>query len=115
FDTSFGPEEEEAVRRPLRAGWLTMGQEVLGLEEELCSLTGARYAIAVSSCTAALHLACTALGVGPGDEVICPTLTFVAGANAPVTLGARVRLCESIGADDLTIDPTSVRSQINPR
>jgi dTDP-4-amino-4,6-dideoxygalactose transaminase len=115
FDTCFGPEEEKAVLRPLRAGWLTMGQEVLALEEELCSLTGARHAVAVCNCTAALQLACAALGVGPGDEVICPTLTFVASANAPVTLGARIRLCESIGPDDFTVDPISVRSQINSR
>jgi dTDP-4-amino-4,6-dideoxygalactose transaminase len=76
---------------------------------------GERHAVAVSSCTAALHLACAALGIGPGDEVLCPTLTFVATANAPRSLGADVRLCESIGEDDLTLDPASVRSQLTPR
>ena len=80
FDADFGPDEEAAVLRPLRAGWLTMGEEVLSLEQELCEASGARHAVAVSSCTAALHLACAALGVGPGDEVLCPTLTFVASA-----------------------------------
>src|SRR5262249_44880719 len=109
FDTNFGPEEEAAVLRPLRAGWLTMGQEVQQLEKELCAGSGARHAIAVSNCTAALQMACAALGIGAGDEVLCPTLTFVATANAPVTLGARVRFCESIGPDDLTIDPESVK------
>jgi dTDP-4-amino-4,6-dideoxygalactose transaminase len=115
FDARFGPEEEEAVLRPLRAGWLTMGEEVLRAEEELCALSGAKHAVAVANCTAALHLACAALGVGPGDEVLCPTLTFVASANAPRTLGARVRLCESAGPDDLTVDPASVRAQLGPR
>ncbi len=115
FDARFGPEEEQAVLRPLRAGWLTMGEEVLHLEEELAALTGARYALAVSNCTAALHLACAALGVGPGDEVLCPTLTFVASANAPRALGANVRLCESIGPDDLGVDPASVAAQLGPK
>jgi dTDP-4-amino-4,6-dideoxygalactose transaminase len=108
FEACFGPEEEEAILRPLRAGWLTMGDEVLRLEEELCAASGARHAVAVSSCTAALQLACVALGVGPGGSVICPALTFVAPANAAVTLGAAVRFCESIGDDDLTVDPDAV-------
>jgi dTDP-4-amino-4,6-dideoxygalactose transaminase len=114
FDARFGPEEEQAVLRPLRAGWLTMGEEVLRLEEELAALTGAKHALAVTNCTAALHLACAALGVGPGDEVLCPTLTFVASANAPRALGARVRFCESAGPDDLTLDPASVAAQLGP-
>lgn len=115
FDADFGPDEEAAVLRPLRAGWLTMGEEVLLLEQELCEASGARHAVAVTNCTAALHLACAALGVGPGDEVVCPTLTFVASANAPRSLGADVRLCESVGEDDLTMDPASVRALLGPR
>jgi dTDP-4-amino-4,6-dideoxygalactose transaminase len=115
FDTRFGPEEEEAVVRPLRCGWLSMGEEVLRLEEELCAATGARHALAVSSGTAALHLACAALGVGRGDEVLCPTLTFVADANCPRALGARVRLCESADADDWTVDPAALRAGLTAR
>jgi len=83
FDTRFGLKEERAVLRPLRAGWLTMGDEVARLEQELCGATGAKHAIAVSSGTAALHLACVAVGLGRGDEVLYPSLTFVACANAP--------------------------------
>jgi dTDP-4-amino-4,6-dideoxygalactose transaminase len=115
FDTRFGREEEEAVLRPLRAGWLTMGEEVLRVEDEFRALTGAANAVAVSNCTAALQLACAALGVGPGDEVLCPTLTFVATASAARTLGAAVRFCESIGPDDLTVDPQSIRANLGPR
>jgi dTDP-4-amino-4,6-dideoxygalactose transaminase len=115
FDAKFGAEEEAAVLRPLRAGWLTMGQEVQQLEQELCAASGARHAIAVSNCTAALQMASAALGVGAGDEVLCPTLTFAATANAPVTLGAEVRFCESIGPDDLTVDPQSIQSSLGPR
>ncbi len=115
FDARFGPEEEEALLRPLRAGWLTMGDEVLRLEEELAALTGAKFALAVSNCTAALHLASAALDIGPADEVICPTLTFVASANASRALGARIRFCDSIGQDDFTLHPASVAAQINSR
>lgn len=112
FDTVFGEEELEAVTRPLRRGWLTMGEEVLALEEDLRTLTGARHAIAVSSCTTGLQLAYAAVGVGQGSEVVSPTLTFVATASAARSLGARVRLAESVGEDDLTVDPDSVRAQL---
>jgi dTDP-4-amino-4,6-dideoxygalactose transaminase len=115
FDTRFGPDDEAAVLRPLRAGWLTMGEEVVKLEEELRDATGARHAIAVSNCTAALQLASAALGIGPGDEVIAPSLTFVATANAPRSLGADVKLAGAISADDLTVDPDSIEAQITPR
>jgi dTDP-4-amino-4,6-dideoxygalactose transaminase len=115
FDTRFGPEEEAAVLRPLRAGWLTMGEEVVKLEDELREATGAKHAIAVSNCTAALQLASAALGLGPGDEVIAPSLTFVATANAPRSLGAEVKLADAISADDLTVDPDSIEAQITPR
>lgn len=115
FDTTFGPEEEEAVLRPLRLGWLTMGEEVIALEEELCRCTAARHAIAVSSGTAALHLACMALQLTAGDEVLCPTLTFVACANAPRACGASVRFCESCSEDDLTVDPVSLDEKAGHR
>jgi dTDP-4-amino-4,6-dideoxygalactose transaminase len=114
FDTQFGPDETAAVLRPLKAGWLTMGEEVLALEAELEAVTGARHAIAVTNATTALQLACAAVGVGPGDEVICPTLTFAATANAPRAFGARIRLCDSISEDDLTIDPASIAANITP-
>jgi len=113
FDTVFGEEELAAVQRPLKAGWLTMGQEVIDLEDELRAATGARHAIAVTNATMALQLSAVALGVGPGDEVLCPTLTFVASASAFRSTGATVRFCESIGPEDLNIDPQSIAEQIN--
>lgn len=114
FEARFDADDEDAVLRPLRTGWLTMGEEVLRLEEELCAATGAKYAIAVSNCSVAIHLACAALGIGAGDEVLCPTLTFVASANAPKSLGARIRLCESVDVDDLTVDPASLEANLSP-
>lgn len=115
FDTQFGAEELEAVQRPLKARWLTMGEEVLKLEEEIKALTGAADAIACSNGTAALQLAAAALDIGPGSEVLCPTLTFVASANAPKSLGADIRLIDSASGDDLTIDVDAMEAAITDR
>ena len=81
-DVNIGPEEEAAVSEVIRSGWLTMGAVTQSFEAEFASFTGAKHALAVTNATAALHLACLALGVGAGDEVIVPSLTFVASANA---------------------------------
>jgi dTDP-4-amino-4,6-dideoxygalactose transaminase len=78
----------EAVVATYRSGWLTMGPRVEALEAAFAAYTGARHAIAVASGTAALHLSCLAAGLGPGDEAIVPSLTFVASANAIAYTGA---------------------------
>jgi dTDP-4-amino-4,6-dideoxygalactose transaminase len=83
-----GEEEIEEVIDSLRSGWITTGPKVKRFEALFAEYLGVRHAIAVNSCTAALHIALTALGVGPGDEVIVPTLTFCATANVVVHLGA---------------------------
>src|SRR5271157_4129513 len=83
-----GEEEIAEVADSLRSGWVTTGPKVRRFEEEFAAYTGAGHAVAVNSCTAALHVALAALGVGPGDEVIVPTLTFCATANVVVHLGA---------------------------
>ncbi|MBS1829595.1 MAG: DegT/DnrJ/EryC1/StrS aminotransferase family protein [Acidobacteria bacterium] len=84
-----GEEEISEVVDSLRSGWVTTGPKVKRFEENFAAYTGAPHAIAVNSCTAALHLALAASGVGPGHEVIVPTLTFCATANVVVHLGAR--------------------------
>jgi len=85
---SIGEEEIQEVVDSLRSGWITTGPKVKRFEEDFAQYVGARHAVAVNSCTAALHVALAALGVGPGDEVIVPTLTFCATANVVVHLGA---------------------------
>ena len=87
------PEEDVAGcrRLPARTGWLTMGPRTQAFEEALAEYAGAEHAVAVSSGTAALHLACLAAGIGPGDEVIVPALTFVASASAAELLRRRRR------------------------
>src|ERR1700690_3826868 len=83
-----GEEEIAEVADSLRSGWVTTGPKVKRFEEEFATYVSAKHAIAVSSCTAALHTSLAAMDVGPGDEVIVPTLTFCATANVVVHLGA---------------------------
>lgn len=114
-DLSFGPEEAEAARQVVASGWLTMGERTAQFEQKLGEALGTPRVLAVTNCTAALHLAYTALSVGPGDEVICPSLTFVATANAALLCGASVVLADIVGEDDLGIDPADVARKITPR
>jgi len=114
-DLDFGEEEEQAVLDVLHSRWLTMGSRTNEFEKEFSSFTGAAHAIAVSNATQALHLACIALGIGPGTEVIVPSLTFVATSNAVLYTGAEVRFAEIMGETDLTISPGSIERLINER
>jgi dTDP-4-amino-4,6-dideoxygalactose transaminase len=110
---SIGEEEIAEVVDALRSGWLTAGPKVQRLEADLAAYLGAGHALAVSSCTAALHIALSALGIGPGDEVIVPTMTFCSTANVVVHLGARPVLVD-VGAD-LNVSPAAVEAAITPR
>ena len=84
-----GAEEKAALAAVIESGWVTMGDRVREFEEAFARLHGAEDSIAVGSCTAALHLILHALGIGPGDEVLVPSLTFVATANSVLYVGAR--------------------------
>jgi len=84
-----GTEEKEALSAVIDSGWVTMGDRVREFEQAFARLHDAEDSIAVNSCTAALHLILHALGVGPGDEVLLPSLTFVASANSVLYVGAR--------------------------
>jgi dTDP-4-amino-4,6-dideoxygalactose transaminase len=87
-DVVVGEREVEAVVETYRSGWLSMGPRTALLEERFASYVGAKHAIALTNCTAGLHLICVAAGLGPGDEVVVPSLTFVATANAIRYTGA---------------------------
>jgi dTDP-4-amino-4,6-dideoxygalactose transaminase len=123
----------QAVLDCLRSGWLTMGPRTAAFEEALAARVGTAHAVTVSSGTAALHLACLAAGIGPGDEVIVPALTFVASASAARYVGAEPVLCDIRGARggggaheahrrggegsayDMNIDVEDVERRITPR
>jgi perosamine synthetase len=103
-----------AVVEVLKSDWLTTGPKVTQFEEAFAQSVGAREAVAVCNGTAALHTAMFAAGIGPGDEVIVPAMTFVASANAAVFLGARPVFVD-VQPDTLLIDPTAVERAIAPR
>jgi dTDP-4-amino-4,6-dideoxygalactose transaminase len=114
-DVNFGPEEEKAVRDVVRSGWLSMGAVTQDFEADFAAFTGAKHALAVTNATAALHLACLALGIGPGDEVILPSLTFVATANAVRYTGATPVFADVQSLDDLTISPCCIDRRVTER
>ncbi len=114
-DLDFTPEESNAVLDVLESGWLTMGAVTQQFEKEFSLYTGAKHAIAVNSATAALHLSCVIAGIGPGDEVILPSLTFVATANAVRYTGATPIFADIESEKSLNISPASIEASITPK
>jgi dTDP-4-amino-4,6-dideoxygalactose transaminase/nucleoside-diphosphate-sugar epimerase len=108
-----GREEEEEVLDTLRSGWLTTGPKTMRFESDLANYVGAKHAIAVNSCTAALHVSLAALGVGRGDEVITTGITFPATANVIFHQGARPVLVD-VDPTTLNIDPRAIEAAITP-
>ena len=107
--------EIDAVARAMRSGWVTTGPETKAFEQEFAAyLGGGVHAIAVNSATAGLHLALEAIGIGPGDEVIAPTLTFTATVEVARYLGADAVLVDSDPVT-LNIDPAKIEAAITPR
>ena len=111
---SFGPEEEAAVRDVLRSGWVAQGPTTIRFENEFAGVIGSPHAIATSSCTTALHLAVLAAGVGPGDEVVLPSFTFPATANAVLYEGATPVLVD-VDPATLNVDVDQVAHALTER
>jgi perosamine synthetase len=109
-----GEAEAAAARRVILGGWITQGPEVAAFEREFAEFVGARHACAVSNCTAALHLALLAVGVGSGDEVITVSHSFIASANAICHCGAQPVFVD-IEASGHNIDPTEIEKMVSPR
>src|SRR3954468_19496691 len=108
FDLRLDPEDIEAVMEVLRPGCLTKGPRTAEFEETFAAHLGVKHAVAVSSCTAALHLAYLAAGVGPEDEVIVPSITFAASAAAVRYCGGTPVFADVRGPHDIGIDPEDV-------
>jgi dTDP-4-amino-4,6-dideoxygalactose transaminase len=115
FDLQVTPEDLDAVAQTLRSGWLTMGPRTLEFEASFARSIGARYAVAVSSCTAALHLAYLAAGIGPGDEVIVPSYTMAATAAAVLYAGGTPVFADIVSLEEPMIDLAHVEALITPR
>jgi dTDP-4-amino-4,6-dideoxygalactose transaminase len=114
-DLTVDDELVDAVLEVVRSGWWSMGPRVEEFERDFAAFCGTAEAIAVANGTAALHLSLVALGCGPGDEVVVPSLNFVAAANAIAVTGAEPVFCDITGPDDLNLDPADVEAAVTPR
>lgn len=114
-DIQISDQEKKAVIEVLDRGWISMGETTFDFERAFAELIHAKHAIAVSNGTTALHLACLAVGIREGDEVIVPSLTFVATANAVKYVGAVPVFADIQGDHDLTISPESIQNQITTK
>jgi dTDP-4-amino-4,6-dideoxygalactose transaminase len=113
-DLRVDDEIADALDAAVRSGWWSMGPRVERFETAFANFVGARHALAVSNGTAALHLALLAVGCGPGDEVVLPSLNFVAAANAVSNTGATPVFCDIVGPDDLNLDVADLAKTITP-
>src|SRR5713226_3235098 len=110
---SIGEEEIAEVADSLRSGWISTGPKVKKFEEAFAEYTGARHAVAVNSWTGGYHMVLHALGIGPGDEVIVPTLTFCSAANMVAHLGAKPVLVDV--DSNFLASPAALERAVTPR
>ena len=106
--------EAKAAYNTILTGWITQGPRVAEFEQKFAAYTGAKYAVAVSNCTTALHLAMIVAGVGPGDEVICPSMSYIATANAIKYVNA-VPVFAEIDPNNYNLDISDVEKRINAK
>ncbi|MCK5691818.1 MAG: DegT/DnrJ/EryC1/StrS family aminotransferase [Bacteroidales bacterium] len=115
FDLNFDGEEEKAVTEVIRSKWISSGPRTKALEEKFATMLEAEQAVALTNCTVSLHLAMHLIGIQPGDEVICPSLTFVATCNAIRYVNAVPVFADVKSTSDLTMDPADIEGKITPR
>ena len=114
FALNFDAEEENAAQEVIHSGWISTGPKVAAFEEKFAEMLGIRHAVATSNCTVALHLAMILCDIQKGDEVICPSLTFVATCNAIRYNGGIPVFADVKSAADLTMDPDEIERKITP-
>ncbi|MBQ4634940.1 MAG: DegT/DnrJ/EryC1/StrS family aminotransferase [Akkermansia sp.] len=115
FNLNFDGKEAQAAADTINSGWISTGPKCAELEQMFVDMFHVGYAVSISNCTDALHLCCLACGVGPGDEVLCPSLTFAASANCIRYAGATPVFCDIVGPEHINIDPVDAEKKITPR
>jgi dTDP-4-amino-4,6-dideoxygalactose transaminase len=115
FDLNFNEKEEHAVIDVLRSKWISTGPKTAAFEDKFAEMLKVKYAIALTNCTASLHIALKLSGVCPADEVLCPSLTFVATVNAIRYVDAIPVFTDVKSCDDLTIDPDDIQKNITSK
>lgn len=115
FKLNFGEEEINAVTETIRSKWISTGPKCEELEQQFVEFFNVDYAVSMSNCTDALHLACILCGIGPGDEVICPSLTFAASVNCIRYVGATPVFCDIVSPEHINIDPKDIERKITSK
>lgn len=115
FNLNFDEKEAKAAYETIKSGWISTGPKCAELEQMFVDMWNVKYAVSVTNCTDALHLCCLVCGVGPGDEVLCPSLTFAASANCIRYAGATPVFCDIVGPEHINIDPEDIKKKITPK
>ncbi len=115
FNLNFDEREAKAAYETIMSGWISTGPKNDELEQMFISMWGVKYAVSMSNCTDALHVGCMVCGFVPGDEVICPSLTFAASCNCIRYVGATPVFADIVGPDHINIDPSDIERKITPR
>ena len=110
----FDEDDSNAIQEPLTTGWVVQGPKVAEFESSVCDFTDALEGVACTSATTGLHLALAALGIGPGDEVIVPSFSFVASANAVAYTQTARPVLVDIDLNTFNIDPAAIKAAITP-
>ena len=115
FNLNFDDREAKAAFETIKSGWISTGPKNTELEQLFTELWNVKYAVSMSNCTSALHTACLVCGFGPGDEVICPSLTFAASCNCIRYVGATPVFADIVGPNHINIDPQDIERKITPK
>ncbi len=115
FQLNFGEEEITAVTETIRSKWISTGPRCEELEKQFVDMFNVGYAVSMSNCTDALHLACILCDIKAGEEVICPSLTFAASVNCIKYVGATPVFCDIVGPEHINIDPNEIEKLITKK
>lgn len=115
FNLNFDEKEAQAAYDTIKSGWISTGPKNAELEQMFIDQWHVKYAVSMSNCTDSLHVCCMVCGFGPGDEVICPSLTFAASCNCIRYVGATPVFADIVGPEHINIDPKDIEAKITPR